>query len=137
MEEITEKAQNDGHSEEAYKKLQSWLDSPDIISKSFQSREVTNAIKMLVDPGDDVSDLTMRGDFPERRFLVACARHLAKCRKFGYEEGERELLFIVSGLPGVEGKRASMLVDAVIGERRQFRNDGFLPRFKKAAGLGE
>lgn len=122
-----------GDKDAAYEALQGFLGGPDIIDKAFRTHDQVSAAQMLVKPGEDVSDLTMRGDFPDARFLKACARHLAKCRRFHDKRGEDELLFIVAGFPGIQGKRAAMLVEAVIGERKSnTQGGGFMDKVREA-----
>jgi hypothetical protein len=121
-------------SQEAYAALQSFVSGPDLLEKSFTQQEVITAVQMLVDPGNDISNLTMRADFPDSQFLKAAARHLARCRRFKYKAGEEELKFIVAGFPGIKGKRADMLVNAVVGEKKQQR-ESFGDTVKRALHL--
>lgn len=136
------KADGNGHlppPPEGYEKFVQVLEGLDPLANAFSTPDVANGIKILAVPGNDVSELPMRADFPDRQYLVACARHLAKCRKFNDKEGEKELLFIVAGLCGIQGKRADMLVSAIIGERQRKiwqSGESFASKFKKASGIG-
>ena len=120
--------------EDQYANLQSFVSGPDMVDKAFRQQDVVTAVQMLVDPGGDINNLTMRGDFPDAQFLKAAARHLARCRYFHYKEGEEELKFIVAGYPGIKGKRADMLVHAVVGERKQ-QSESFGDTVKRALHL--
>ena len=112
-------------------KFKAVLNALDPIGNTFSTSNAASGLTLLAVPGDDVTELPMRSNFPDRRYLIACSEVLNSCRMFHYEEGEKQLLFLVAGLCGIHGERAKMLVDAVIGERKNKEYGGNKNFFEK------
>jgi hypothetical protein len=105
-----------GHKPPGYEGFNATVESPDIVSKSFSTAEITSGLKLLGAPGKDIQDIPILADFPDRQYLVACARVISRCRIYDDKEGEAEILYIVTGLCGIGGKRADLIVRAIIGD---------------------
>lgn len=111
---------------------------------AFSTPHQTQAVDYLVLPGDEVHDLAMRSDFPQKYSdgnvkVRAAMRHLAKCIHFHDEEGAMELLNVMAGDVAVGGKRIEMLVKAIIGDREfQAASHGYQKRLQDMAfGKGD
>ena len=94
----------------------------------FTQQEGFSSIKVLVDPGkaENLESLLMRGYIPEKHTsgyaLMVNITHLCdQYTRHGYERGLQRLRNLLAGLPSLDGKRAEMVVDAIIGERQQRR----------------
>ncbi len=141
-EEITEVAvKPNGERPKGYEKFDSREDDPyKKIQESMSSPESNSGVRMLVVPGNDITDMTMRADFPNQSYLIAAASLVTDCRRHHDKVGEAEIMFVVSGMCGIKGKRAEMLVDAIIGERvgkmRQ-QGGGFMSKFKEIGGFNK
>jgi hypothetical protein len=122
---------------DSYSKLVGAINNMDVITGAFTQQEVVTAVQMLVDPGDatDLLTLAMRGDFEDMILLKAIARHLSKALKYNNIDALRELKFIVAGMVAIKGKRSDMLVQAVIGEKKQQEGQSFGDKFKRALGI--
>lgn len=101
------------------------------IKNAFTHSEGYSSIKVLVEPGDieKFRSLLMRVDFPVKRTYahiqgIAAMRILAYCEKYGIDRGKEELMNTVAAFTSADGKRADMVVDAIIGDRRQARAEG-------------
>jgi hypothetical protein len=101
---------------------------PDIPSGSledaFNSPEGFSSIKVLVEPGtiNEFSGLLMRADFPEKQTsahvkVIQFCTAFAKCDKYHYKIGKQKIANVVAGFTSVNGKRISLTVDAITGQR--------------------
>lgn len=116
----------------AISRLQGFIDGPDSIDKAFTHSEVASGVQMLVDPGDDPAKIPMRANFSSDAELKYAAAIISKARRaLGQgSDVEKEVLFVIAGKCGIHGKRAELLVDAIVGERRQRQAQSFGDKLK-------
>ncbi len=101
------------------------------IPNPFTQHEGKTAIDSLINPGkaDELEGLLIRGDFPDKPsegdiMVVAVAVQYADYEEYHCDWGKRMLRNRIAGQPGINGKRISQVVDAIVGERRQKREEG-------------
>ena len=105
---------NNGHSPE-----ERVFDREGLGADDFIYPQGTDNIKLLMTPGkDDPKNLYMRADLPTKRAAVAFAICETRDEKHGDIEGRTQLLKIMAALVGVGAKRANLVSDTIIGERR-------------------
>jgi hypothetical protein len=94
------------------------------INNAFTQSHDKSAVSYLVEAGEIVKDLLLRSSFPSKPSIggvkvIALAHHPAKCQKYGDTIAEKEALFILAGLPSIDGERTRQLVSAIIGDNTQ------------------
>ena len=112
----TAPSNGNGHKPPGYENFNAVVDGPDVVAKSFSTADVTSGLKLLGSPGRDIQDIPILADFPDKQYLVACARVISRCRIYEDKEGEAEVLYIVTGMCGIGGKRADLIVKAIVGD---------------------
>lgn len=115
------------------------------IKNAFTQNQGYSAIKTLVDPGEanELESLLMRGSIPDKptegNIMVVAITHLYdQYERHHYKRGMARLRNLLAGNPSVRGERAQMVVEAIIGERRQRReeNQNFTDKLGKIAKHG-
>ena len=81
------------------------------------SKEMPNAINMLVQPGEDAVKILMRVSFRSRAERIAAMHILAQCDEFNDRISEKELFWNLAATVSEQGEGRSQLVTAIIGDR--------------------
>ncbi len=114
----TETPQMTPEQKEVAKKLLGELNSGSF-EAVFTAQEVVSAIKMFVDPGEQLKDIFMRADFADDEQALAASRHNAKCKDFHDKIGEEEIHNTVAARVSIKGKRVDILLKGVTGGQAQ------------------
>ena len=103
--------------EQAERELNTTLEKADM-DKVFSTPVSTDNVKLLMTPGDnDPKNLYMRADIPDTATALAFAIRESRCQEHGDTEGTLKILKMIAALVGVQGKRAILVSDTMIGER--------------------
>ena len=134
---------DNGHDEnpealaQAERELNATLSAADI-DNVFTTPQSTDNVKLLMTPGDnDPKNLYMRADIPDTATALAFAIRESRCQEHGDKEGSLKILKMIAALVGVQGKRANLVSDTMIGERRNAgRGRGLIEKIRDASGIG-
>ena len=103
---------------QAERELKTTLEKADM-DNVFTIPTSTDNVKLLMTPGDDdPKNLYMRADIPGSAVALAFAIREARCIEHQDNEGKLKILKMIAALVGVNGKRAELVSDTMIGERR-------------------
>lgn len=81
------------------------------------SKEMPNAINMLVQPGEDAVKILMRVKFRNRAERIAAMHILAQCEEFNDKISKDELFMNLAATVSEGGEGRNQLVTAIIGDR--------------------
>jgi len=81
------------------------------------SKEMPNAINMLVQPGEDAVKILMRVKFKSRPERIAGMHILAQCVEFHDDISTMELFWNLAATVSEGGEGRNQLVTAIIGDR--------------------
>ena len=102
----------------AVSQLSEFVHSPDSTDKAFKQQGDVNALRLMIMSDDDIIDNAMRYDLPNNRVILAIAGYIQKCVEHNYPEGIEFIKYLCGLLPSRKGRRISLFVDAIIGERK-------------------
>jgi len=121
----------------AEKELNATLDRADM-DNVFSTPQSTDNVKLLMTPGDnDPKNLYMRADIPDTATALAFAIRESRCQEHGDTEGTLKILKMIAALVGVNAKRANLVSDTMIGERRNSNmRRGLGEWIREKAGMG-
>lgn len=91
------------------------------VAGAFSTPQSSDPLRALLTPGSSLVKLAMKGNVPSRQFAVALSSLYRKYRAKDYDVGCEQLLVLLGALCGVEAKRAGLVVDGIVGERRNAR----------------
>lgn len=105
----------------------------------FSTPQSTDNVKLLMTPGgDDPKNLYMRADIPDTATALAFAIRESRCSEHNDTEGTLKILKMIAALVGVQGKRANLVSDTMIGERRNAgMRQGLGEWIRDKAGIGD
>lgn len=86
------------------------------LSTMYRARGGSSAIDKFVEPGEDIVRLLMRCDFLTQDQCTAAGLYLGACRHFHATELEEELLMFLAAQTSIKGKRADILLRAVVAD---------------------
>lgn len=113
------------------------------IESAFNTAEGISAIRYLVEAGETIRGLLMRGIIPAKQtedkvWAIAAMHHLAKAEEFGDGSAQNELLNLIAFMVSMRGRGREQLVESIIGEHQQKKGElGFGDKLRKMAGLGD
>jgi hypothetical protein len=98
----------------------------------FSFPQNADLARTLLEPGNSLDKLLMKGKLPNTRTAIAIASLYGKCLKHGNTRIPQELRMIIAALCGVNSERAQLVGDVIVGERqRSSRIAGFGEKLKK------
>lgn len=104
----------------------------------FTAQEVVSAIKMFVDPGENIDDLLMRAEFADDEQAMAAVRHAAKCADFHDKVGTDELHHAIAARVSIKGRRVDILLKGVTGGQSSSpKHNGVGDWMKNKAGVNK
>jgi hypothetical protein len=123
---------NNGHSEQAIPAKAGAQDVPDKTAEipedvkaflgfdsyknAFTTQNMSSAIEKLVERGDKIEDLIMRGQFWTSDHMNSWVKLLRKAIHFNDKELEQLLMNHLAGCTSIGGERIDILLRAVIGQ---------------------
>jgi hypothetical protein len=123
--------------EQAERELQATLERADL-DNVYTTPQGTDNVRTLMEPGDDVISLLMRGDLPiDDAFAWAITTRIKKCRRHNDKEGEQQILVFLAAKIGQAARRANLVSDTIIGEKQHTRGRGIGEWIREKAGLGD
>ena len=98
----------------------------------------TDNVKLLMTPGDEnPTNLYMRGAIPSEPIALCFVLRQRRCRDHNSQEGVEDIRNMIAALVGVNARRAELVSDTLIGERR---NDGvrrgLVQKMRDLSGIG-
>ena len=106
------------------------------IGGTFSMPGNSDTARILMQPGRDVLNLLMRADIPNKRFAIAVASLVMRTRNRHRPKIEEEILMILAGLVGKHARRAELVGDVLIGQKRvagEARSEGIGDKLRKLA----
>lgn len=107
----------------------------DSVRGAFTTQSMSSAIEKIVERGDKIEDLIMRGKFWDFDHMNAWVRLLRKALHFGDKELETLLMNHLAGCTSVQGERIDILLRAVIGQYQTQKNTTVGGKIKNFLGL--
>lgn len=92
------------------------ITAPGFMDGTFSQASFTSAVKEFTHPGKEPAELLMRCVFKDIRELNAAVMFMARCTKFKDGRHKQMLLHRLAGSTSLQGERAKMLLQAVVGQ---------------------
>lgn len=138
-------SRNNGNNQEVTEEEVSFKDPDNVptftynddIEKDFRTFEQTDNARLLVKPGDDITELMMRANIPNMRINLCVNLSLQRLREHKCINKVKFWTGLLAGSTGVRGDRARLFSDTIIGEKHSANREGMMDRLKKWATPGE
>ena len=107
----------------------------DSFKGAFTTQQMGTAIEKIVERGDKIEDLIMRGQFWDVDHMNSWTRLLRKAVHFKDAELEQLLMNHLAGCTSVGGERIDILLRAVIGQYQAERKTSFGGKLRNFLGM--
>ncbi len=135
MVDAANKAPSNGHSNQPVPDdVKAFLDF-DGIKNAFTTQNISSAIDKLVERGDKIEDLIMRGKFWNIDHMNSWVKLLRKASHFKDPELEQLLMNHLAGCTSINGERIDILLRAVIGRNETQIKQSFGSKMRNWVGL--
>jgi hypothetical protein len=89
------------------------------MGRAFAQQDTVSAIKTMVEPGETVEGLIMRGHYFDPSHVNAIVMVLDACKNFDDSELEQMVRNHIAGITEIGGYRMNQMVDAIIGRTKE------------------
>lgn len=137
MAEVDVTSKNNGHSDQPIPEAVKAVLGTDVFKGAFSTQQMSSAIEKLVERGDKIEDLIMRGDFWSQDHMNSWVRLLRKALHFQDKELEQLLMNHLAGCTAISGKRIDILLRAVVGQYNAEKNTSTGSKLRRFLGMDE